>query len=89
MDRVDAMCMEPERHVSMRLEPGDMQFINNYHVLHGRAPYADDREHGKVRHLKRLWLETSVLTDDDKPVPFRLNRTTTGWWKAAEAQTQR
>jgi alpha-ketoglutarate-dependent taurine dioxygenase len=84
MDRVDALCADPDHHLSMQLEPGDMQFVNNYHVLHARAAYEDDREHGRVRYLKRLWLETSVLTDDDKPEPFRLDRTTTGWWKAAE-----
>ena len=49
-------------HVLMELRPGDMQFINNYHVLHGRTAYADDRAGaGRVRHLKRLWLETTVL----------------------------
>ena len=57
--------------VVMDFEPGDMQFINNYHVLHGRAPYTDDRPAGKVRHLKRLWLETEALTD--RPAYFRNN----------------
>ena len=84
MDRVDALCADPDHHLSMQLQAGDMQFVNNYHVLHGREAYEDDREHGRVRHLKRLWLETSVLTDDDKPPPFRLKHTTSGWWKAAE-----
>jgi hypothetical protein len=49
--------------VMMDFQPGDMQFINNYHVLHGRTSYVDDRASGKVRHLKRLWLETEVLAD--------------------------
>jgi hypothetical protein len=57
--------------VLMDFRPGDMQFINNYHVLHGRAPYTDDRAAGKVRHLKRLWLETDALTD--RPSWFRNN----------------
>lgn len=57
--------------VFMDFQPGDMQFIDNYHVLHGRAPYADDRPAGKVRHLKRLWLETEALTD--RPSYFRNN----------------
>lgn len=57
--------------VIMDFQPGDMQFINNYHVLHGRTPYQDDREAGKIRHLKRLWLETDVLTD--RPRYFRNN----------------
>ena len=43
MDRLDAMCADPTYHVSMMLEPGDMQFVNNYHVLHGRDAYEDDR----------------------------------------------
>ena len=57
--------------VVMDFQPGDMQFINNYHVLHGRLPYKDDRKAGKVRHLKRLWLETDALAD--RPPYFRNN----------------
>jgi hypothetical protein len=57
--------------VVMDFQPGDMQFINNYHVLHGRAPYVDDRATGRVRHLKRLWLETEALSD--RPPYFRNN----------------
>jgi alpha-ketoglutarate-dependent taurine dioxygenase len=55
--------------VVMDFQPGDMQFINNFHVLHGRAPYTDDRAAGKVRHLKRLWLETGALAE--RPPYFR------------------
>ena len=79
MDRVDALCADPRFHVSMQLEPGDMQFVNNHHVLHARTAYEDDRSAGKVRHLKRLWLETELLTDDAKPERFRLGRTDQ-WW---------
>jgi hypothetical protein len=57
--------------VVMDIQPGDIQFINNYHVLHGRRPYVDDRAAGKVRHLKRLWLETEAL--QDRPAHFRRN----------------
>jgi alpha-ketoglutarate-dependent taurine dioxygenase len=57
--------------VTMELRPGDIQFINNYHVLHGRTAYDDDRAGGHVRHLKRLWLETAVLTS--RP-PYFTNR---------------
>jgi len=82
MDRVDAMCADPAYHLSMMLQPGDMQFVNNYHVLHGRDAYVDRRADGQVRHLKRLWLETDVLADEDKPEPFRLNRTASNWWSS-------
>ncbi len=57
--------------VRMDIRPGDIQLINNYHVLHGRAPYVDDRAAGKVRHLKRLWLETEALAE--RPPYFRNN----------------
>ena len=62
--------------VIMDFQPGDMQFINNYHVLHGRTPYEDDRAAGRIRHLKRLWLETEVLTE--RPAQF-VNRMGSHW----------
>ena len=58
-----------------------MQFINNYHVLHGRTPYQDDRATGRVRHLKRLWLETEVLTD--RPPHFQNPAARTGRTRAS------
>ena len=71
MQRVDAMTQDPNYNVFMDLEPGDIQFVNNYHVLHARTAYVDDRASGQVRHLKRLWLETEVL--EERPVWFRSN----------------
>lgn len=62
LQAVVELADDPANHVLMELRPGDMQFINNYHVLHGRTAYEDDRTTGKVRHLKRLWLETTALT---------------------------
>ena len=58
---VEAMADEPENFVSMELLPGDIQLIDNFHVFHGRTAYEDDRAGGRIRHLKRLWLETPVL----------------------------
>jgi hypothetical protein len=81
MNRLDALCADPQFHVSMQLAPGDVQFVNNYHVLHARAAYRDDREQGQVRHLKRLWLETELLTNDDKPELFRLGGANS-WWSS-------
>ena len=67
-----------------------MQFVNNYHVLHARHAYEDDRATGQIRHLKRLWLKTDVLADGEKPERFRLGRTD-GYWasKAAPRRAQR
>jgi hypothetical protein len=60
---MSAMANDPDFNVYMDLQPGEMQFINNYHVLHGRTAYEDDIAHGYKRHLKRLWLATYALTD--------------------------
>jgi hypothetical protein len=61
LDRVSAMANDPRYNVYMDLRPGEMQFINNYHVLHGRTAYEDDVPAGIKRHLKRLWLATRYL----------------------------
>ena len=88
MDRVDAMCADPEFHVSMTMQPGDMQFVNNYHVLHAREAYEDDRATGRIRHLKRLWLETDVLADAQKPERFRLGRTDLHWARHGRTKSE-
>jgi len=88
MDALDAMCADPQYHASMMLEPGDMQFINNYHVLHARHAYQDDRAARRIRHLKRLWLETDVLTADDKPPHFRLGRTDNWWTRQGRTKSE-
>ena len=71
LDAVSAMANEPEFNVYMDLRPGEMQFINNYHVLHGRTAYEDDTPNGVKRHLKRLWLATRHLKD--RPAGFDAN----------------
>jgi len=67
------MANDPANHVSMELRPGDIQLINNFHVLHGRTAYTDDRAGNRVRHLKRLWLETETLRS--RPPHFERRRT--------------
>jgi hypothetical protein len=61
--KASELANEPDFNVYMDLQPGEMQFINNYHVLHGRTAYEDDVANGYKRHLKRLWLATYALTD--------------------------
>jgi hypothetical protein len=71
MDAYDELVQDPDNRVEMALRPGDIQFVNNYHVLHGRRAYVDDAANGKVRWLKRLWLATDVLGPDDRPERFQ------------------
>lgn len=43
----------------MEFQAGDMQFINNYVILHDRTPYVDWGDPRKRRHLLRLWLSVA------------------------------
>ena len=40
----------------MDLEIGDIQFLNNRFVLHGRTEFEDYKELNQKRHMLRLWL---------------------------------
>jgi hypothetical protein len=71
MDAYDALVNDPDNRVEMALRPGEIQFVNNYHVLHGRRRYVDDAANGRVRWLKRLWLATDLLGPDDRPSRFQ------------------
>ena len=77
-DRLDRMCHNPDFNVFMDLQPGDMQFINNYHVLHARTSFQDDPDPRRKRFLKRLWLETRKLAD--RPPQFQLAGSNKAWW---------
>ncbi len=56
LDVIDAITMDPEVELLMDFEPGDMQFVNNYVILHSRTDYEDFEEPERKRHLLRLWL---------------------------------
>jgi alpha-ketoglutarate-dependent taurine dioxygenase len=81
IEKVNELANSPDYNVYMDLQPGDMQFINNYHVLHGRKPYEDDPANGYKRHLKRLWLATRLLTDR----PARFERPAQSHWDDARS----
>ena len=79
MDAYDALIYDPDNRVEMTFAPGDMQFVNNYHVLHGRNAYQDDPATGRVRWLKRLWLATEILGPQDRPQRFQSAGATQHW----------
>ena len=51
-----AFSNHPDICLDMLLQPGDMQFVNNRTMLHGRAHFEDYPEKALRRHLLRLWL---------------------------------
>lgn len=56
LDILDSLLHDEKMHFNMMLEPGDIQFVNNYTVLHSRTQYEDYEEPERKRHLLRLWL---------------------------------
>ena len=42
--------------LDLPFEVGDIQFLHNHLILHGRTRYTDWPEPGRKRHLMRLWL---------------------------------
>lgn len=65
LDLIDTLASEPRFHLSMVLERGDIQFLNNHATLHTRTAYEDFPELDRRRHLLRLWL----VTPDGAPLP--------------------
>lgn len=46
----------PEHYLDMGFKDGDIQFLNNRSMVHGRTDYEDHPELPKRRHLLRMWL---------------------------------
>lgn len=56
LDCVASIARDSRIHLDMDLFPGDMQFVNNYTILHSRTAYQDGDTPDLKRHLVRLWL---------------------------------
>jgi hypothetical protein len=65
LDCFDALANDPRLHLTMRLEPGDMQFVYNHSLLHDRTGFVDWPEPDRKRHMLRLWLSVP----GDRPLP--------------------
>jgi hypothetical protein len=77
LDEVERLASSPAFRLAMDIAPGDIQFINNRILLHGRDDYRDATAIGQRRHLLRLWLRVPgwpplpasqmMHTDEDQP----------------------
>jgi hypothetical protein len=65
-DVIDMLGDRASLHVSMALEEGDMQFLNNWTVVHARNDYVDYEDISLRRHMLRLWLN---LPDERELTP--------------------
>jgi hypothetical protein len=71
---LETLPKRPGLSVSMLLEPGDIQFVNNFSIMHTRTSFVDDPDDpARQRHLLRLWLSHF---GDGRPVcePFANGR---------------
>lgn len=66
LDLFDEIANDPSMHLTMRLRPGDIQFVHNHSLLHDRTGFVDDP--AAPRHLLRLWL--SIPGDRELPPAF-------------------
>jgi len=69
LDMFDTLANDPELHLTMRLQPGDMQFVYNHSQLHDRTGFVDWPNSDDRRHLFRLWL--SIDGDRELPECFK------------------
>ncbi|MEZ5739071.1 MAG: TauD/TfdA family dioxygenase [Burkholderiaceae bacterium] len=57
--------------LDMMLEPGDLQFANNYVVLHSRTAFEDQQDPARRRKLLRLWLKSPIARELAPEFPGR------------------
>jgi alpha-ketoglutarate-dependent taurine dioxygenase len=57
LDALKRIAASPDLYLDMTIGEGDIQFLNNRTILHGRTGYEDWPEVAQRRHLMRLWLQ--------------------------------
>jgi len=57
LDFLDEQTRRADLRLDMDLQAGDIQFINNYTILHSRTGFVDGPEPHQKRHMLRLWLK--------------------------------
>jgi hypothetical protein len=83
---IDAIMNDPSLVFTMALQPGDIQFVNNYTVLHGRTAFDDGADNGEKRHVVRLWLKfftprpaSDYIRDQYKGIEKQLDQNPAGF----------
>lgn len=57
LNLIDSITHDAHLRLDMMLKPGDLQFANNYAVLHSRTSFKDFDEPSARRKMLRLWLK--------------------------------
>jgi hypothetical protein len=56
IDAFVAIANRPELQLRFVMQPGEVQFLNNFTTLHARTEFEDHEEVKRRRHMLRLWL---------------------------------
>lgn len=78
LDLLCELADSPEFYLDMNIRPGDIQFLNNRRILHGRTTFEDHDDLQRRRHLMRLWVnipswprrpqhQSDIYSDADLP----------------------
>ena len=59
IEKMFDIMSDPVNHLMFDLEPGEIQFMNNFVVAHSRSDYQDENENNKKRHLVRIFLRNN------------------------------
>lgn len=57
LEEMNRISASPDLYLDMNIGEGDIQFLNNRTILHGRTGYEDWPEMERRRHMMRLWIE--------------------------------
>lgn len=71
LDLFDEIMHRDTLRIDMMLEPGDIQFANNYMVLHSRTDFEDHPEPDRRRKMLRLWLKMANARQSTDEFPGR------------------
>jgi alpha-ketoglutarate-dependent taurine dioxygenase len=56
LEAMHSLMSEPEHHFTFELEPGQIQYMNNFGIAHRRTQYFDYDDPDQKRHLVRIFL---------------------------------
>ena len=91
LDAMEALSQRQDITAVMDLQPGDVQWVNNYAVMHARTSYEDFKEPDRKRLMVRLWLnlpeQTKLAPDFSQIIRRGIKATASGKLGAELGQT--
>lgn len=74
LDHFETVMNRDDLTYELKLQPGDMLFLNNHLIAHDRTEYVDWEDPEKKRHLVRMWVGNDALQGTPpKPTHLQLS----------------